>query len=194
MCWRSRGNQGQLHENIKDYLETAQEDGFQEIPHDYWEEVDGGHGRVEVRRYWVLGDLDWLKGRSKWKGLKTVGMVESQRHTNQGKSTERRFYISSLEPDAEVFGRAVRKHWRIENSLHWVLDIAFREDDSRVRKDHAPENLAIMRHLALNLIRQDNTKKGGIKTKRLVAGWDHNYLLHLLGGANQSMLSTPDKP
>ena len=70
----------------------------------------------------------------------------------------------------------MRKHWRIENSLHWVLDIAFREDDSRVRKDHAPENLAIMRHLALNLIRQDNTKKGGIKTKRLVAGWDHNYL------------------
>ena len=183
-----KGNQAQLYQDIKDYLEMARAEGFKDIAHDYWEETDGGHGRVEIRRYWVVDQLEWLEDRSKWQDLGTIGMVEAERHTNQGRSIETRFYISSLERNAEVFGKAVRKHWTIENRLHWVLDVAFREDDCRVRKDHAPENLAILRHLALNLIRQDKTKKGGIKTKRLVAGWDHDYLLHLLGLAKPSML------
>ena len=108
-------------------------------------------------------------------------MVESER-TVRGKTTiARRYYISSLEKNASLFAKAVRLHWGIENSVHWVLDMAFREDESRVRKGHAPENLAVLRHIALNLLRDDSTPLG-IKNKRLKAGWSTDYLTHLLWG------------
>jgi len=131
--------------------------------------VDGGHGRIETRRAVMTSDIDWLQDTHNWEGLKSIGMVESTREIGEHCCHERRYYISSLGCDAQTFGCAVRKHWGIENSVHWVLDIAFREDESRVRKGNSPENFAAIRHIALNLLRNNKTFKGSIKTKRLNA-------------------------
>jgi len=109
-------------------------------------------------------------------------MVRAERRIGHTSSQKTRYYISSLENNAKLALRAARGHWGIENGLHWVLDIAFREDESRVRKDHGPENLAVLRHIALNLLKQEQTTKTGIKTKRLKAAWDEDYLLKVLSG------------
>ncbi len=110
-----------------------------------------------------------------------MGLVESERRLpGQAPTVEQRYYLLSLDGDVERFARSVRSHWGIENQLHWVLDVAFNEDASRVRKDHAPENLALIRHIAINLLRQDTSTKVGIKAKRLKAGWDNVYLSRIL--------------
>ena len=140
------------------------------------ETVDGGHGRIETRTYFMTSDIDWLAGREKWADLKSIGMVERTREIKGRQSREKHYYISSLECDAERFGEAVRSHWGIENKVHWVLDIAFREDESRVRSGHAPENLAVLRHIAANILRNNSSFKGSIKTKRLNAAMDIDYL------------------
>jgi predicted transposase YbfD/YdcC len=145
--------------------------------------VDGDHGRIEFRRYWQVSDLTWLPERSQWKDLQSIGMVEAERHVGDHISIERRYYLMSLPPDVAQFAKAVRGHWGIENSLHWVLDVAFREDDSRIRKGEAPANFAVLRHIALNILRQDTRCRRGIATKRLKAGWDDDYLAHLLAQA-----------
>ena len=138
--------------------------------------VDGDHGRIETRRHVMTSDIDWLQGREKWPGITCLGMVQSTREIQGQSSQENRYYISSLECDAAKFGAAVRSHWGIENSVHWVLDIAFREDESRVRKGSAPENFAAIRHIALNLLRNNKSFKGSVKTKRLNAAMDTDYL------------------
>jgi predicted transposase YbfD/YdcC len=107
-------------------------------------------------------------------------MVTAERCQGNRVSVETRYYISSLESDAQRFLRATRSHWGIENRVHWVLDVSFREDESRIRTGNAPENLAIVRHMALNLLRQDRTSKASIKAKRKLAGWDNDYLLSIL--------------
>jgi predicted transposase YbfD/YdcC len=122
----------------------------------------------------------WNLNRGKWEGLRSVGMVESIREINGKVQTERRYYLSSLPLGIEDFARAVRCHWGIENKLHWVLDVQLREDESRARTGNAPENLATLRRLALNLLKKDQTKKRGIRGNQLNAGWDHAYLLNLL--------------
>jgi len=127
--------------------------------------------------------LSWLDERSQWKDLQSIGIVEAERHVGDQISVERRYYLSSLEPDVARFGGAARGHWGIENSVHWVLDVAFREDDSRIRKGFAPSNFAVLRHIALNVLRQDTRCTRGIPTKRLKAGWDDAYLTHLLAQA-----------
>ena len=138
---------------------------------------------MEIRQYWVTSDIDWLEqttGKSPWPGLRSVGMVEAERRIGQNVSSETRYFLSSLEADATMFAYAVRTHWHIENGLHWILDVAFREDDCRVRKGFAAQNFAVLRHMALNLLRQEKTAKCGVKAKRLKAAWDDNYLLKVL--------------
>lgn len=150
---------------------------------DTYKAVDKDHGRIETRRHWVTRALEGLVDRSLWPGIQSVGMVESQRELAGKVSVERRYYISSLAADAQQFSATVRSHWGIENRLHWCLDVVFREDDSRVRKDYSPDNRAMLRHLTLNLLRREKTSKASIRRKRLKAGWDENYLLKILSPA-----------
>jgi predicted transposase YbfD/YdcC len=145
------------------------------------ETVEKDHGRVEIRRYYQSEQLDWFADRSKWEGLRSVGMVESVREVGGKSTVERRYYLASLCSGVETFARAVRSHWGVENKVHWVMDVCFREDQSRARAGYAAENLATLRRLALNLLKREKTKKRGIRGKQLNASWDHAYLLRLLG-------------
>ena len=145
------------------------------------ETVEKDHGRLETRRYYQSVAVDWFADRAKWAGLRSVGLVEAIREIGGERTVERRYYLSSLPLDVATFARAVRGHWGVENKLHWVLDVCFREDQSRARAGYAAENLATLRRLALNLLKRETTKKRGIKGKQLNAGWDHAYLLRLLG-------------
>lgn len=175
-----KGNQGNLHKDVELLFEKAKEDNYKDLPHDTHTTVDGGHGRVETRRYTTVGDVDWFEEKSKWPKLTTFGMVESERDMGDKITQETRYFISSLPNDAKWFAEAARGHWGIENGLHWCLDVAFREDDSRVRKGHGPTNLAIINRFALSLIKQDPSRKIGVKACRKRAGWNTDYLLHLL--------------
>ena len=175
-----KGNQGSLHEEAKEYFEIALKDGFKDIEHDFFEETNGGHGRVEVRRYWTLTQKCWLEKIEGWQDLKVLGMVESERHVGEKVSVERRHYIASLPGDAKQFAKAVRGHWGIENGLHWCLDVAMGEDAARTRSGNSAANFAVLRHTALNLLKAEKTKKVGIKAKGKVCGWDHDYLLKVL--------------
>jgi predicted transposase YbfD/YdcC len=175
-----KGNQGRLHGEVESFLEDARGNGFAGVAHDFLETSEVGHGRRETRRYWITEEIAWLTAHDQWAHLRSIGMVESLREHQGQVTTERRFYLCSLGADAPTFARAVRGHWAIENSLHWSLDVSFGEDQCRVRVGHAAENFAILRHLVLNLLKADTTKKVGLKAKQKCAGWDHHYLLSLL--------------
>ncbi len=172
-------NQGNLHADVALFFQDCLESGFQDVPYNYCETVDGDHGRIETRRYWATSDIEWLSDKPLWKSLRTIVMVERERNVSGEVSLETGYYISSLESEIKQLSSAIRGHWGIENSLHWVLDIAFREDESRIRKDHAPENFAVLRHMALNLLKKEPSVKS-IKRKRLRAGWDNEYLVKIL--------------
>jgi len=178
-------NQGHLYEDIKELFDAAAEVNFKEVPHDYCRTVDKGHGRLEIRQCWTICDpqqVGYLRNLTGWRNLRTVVKVVDERQVNGATTSRTRYFISSLGGDARQMLKVVRHHWGIENALHWILDIAFREDDSRVRKDNGPANFAILRHIALNLLKQEKSVKAGIKAKRLKAGWDEEYLLALLLG------------
>jgi predicted transposase YbfD/YdcC len=177
------GNQGNLHKEVELLFQDAKKNDFKDLPHDSFTTVDGEHGRIETRRYTTVADVDWFEEKNKWAKLKSFGMIESEREIDGHITLETRYFISSLPSDAKRFAAAARGHWAVENSLHWSLDIAFREDDSRVRSGHAPANLAIIRRLALSLIKQDHHRKIGIKASRKRAGWDLEYIEKLLGVA-----------
>jgi predicted transposase YbfD/YdcC len=171
-----KGNHKSLYNDIKLFFKNIGDMKSEGFKFDKYKTVDNDHGRIETRKYIMTSDIDWLEGKDDWAGLKSLGMVESTREIKGECSCEKRYYISNLGCDAKRFGEAVWSHWGIENSVHWVLDIAFREDESRIRKGSAPENFAAIRHIALNLLRNNKTFKGSVKTKRLNAALDTKYL------------------
>jgi predicted transposase YbfD/YdcC len=176
-------NQGNLYNDVQELFSYAKETGF--VDCDYHKTVDKGHGRIDIRECWVISSPDYLlylRNRSDWAQLRTLLMVKRERHLDGQIETEIRYYISSLVSRAQYLLDAVRGHWGVENRLHWVLDIAFREDESRLRKGNGAQNFAVLRHIALNLLRQERTCQRGIKTKRLKAGWNPGYLAKVLAG------------
>lgn len=172
-----KGNQGCLHEDVKTWFESSL------APEAGSVDFDKGHGRIETRTVCVSNEINWLKERHpQWPGLRSILAVTSKREWQNRIETETRYFISSLDgQNPEQLGKAVRAHWAVENSLHWVLDVAFDEDRSRARVGNSAANFAIIRHLALNMIKNEKSTKVGVKTKRAKAGWDNDYLLKLLG-------------
>ncbi len=178
-----KDNQGILYQDVVDLFAEALTPQGADLLQDYHPTQETGHGRVERRQYWTIADpevIAYLNAKEAWTGLRSVGMVEAERKVGEQVSRERRYYLTSLPGNAQAFGDAVRSHWRVENGLHWVLDIAFQEDASRMRKDHSQQNFVVLRHMALNLLKQEHTAKCGIKARRLKAGWSEEYLRKVL--------------
>jgi len=177
-----KGNQGSLNEAVRLFLESESVKPGSKAISSVMQESDAGHGRIETRRCVVSDQLDWLEQKPEWAGLRSIAMIEETREFKGKTSVERRFFISSLPADAAQIAKAVRAHWAIENNLHWTLDVVFNEDQSRVRKDHAPENMAIVRHFTLNMLHKAQASFKGVSIKglRKKAGWGNQTLLHIL--------------
>jgi len=173
-------NHPTLHKEVERVFQSVEEERTSGFTISRTSTLDKEHGRIEERRYCQINAPDHLYGYEEWADLKSIGMVEAEREVEGTSTVEKRYYLSSLAVDAEVFSRAARGHWSIENSCHWILDVVFGEDDSRVRAGHAAENLARLRKIANNLLQHDKSVKRGVKTKRLKAALDHSYLLKIL--------------
>lgn len=173
-----KGNQGTLRADVELFAAEQKANGFKDTTVSRHETVDGDHGRVETRKYTVLHDISWLKERHNWPGLSSIVMVESTRETGTKIETETRFYIASLQNTADQIATAVRTHWAIENSLHWVMDMVFRDDDCRVREGNAAANFVTLKHMAHNLARRGPGNMS-IRARRKAAAWDDEYLLSL---------------
>ena len=176
-------NQGHLYEDLKDLFKEAEATGFEGVPYDYATTLNKNHGRRERRECLAISDpdcLDYLSTGKEWPGLRSVVKVVGRREAETGITVQPRYFISSLDVSAERLLAAVRAHWSIENSLHWSLDVTFREDQCRIRKDHGPQNLATLRNISHNLLKRETSLKVGIQGKRLQAGWREDYLLKVL--------------
>ncbi len=174
-----KGNQGTLCEDIKLFVNEQKAKGFSDAGVSRDETVDGDHGRIETRRVTVIHDIDWLNERHQWPGLKGVVVVESTREIGDKTERETRLYITSSTLPADRLGPMVRDHWTIENSLHWVLDMTFRDDECRIRTNAAPENFATLRHMAVNLARK-NKGKDSVRLRLKTAAWDDDFLASLI--------------
>lgn len=179
-----KGNQSNLHEDVVLLFDDLEESDYSVYAYDYAKTVDKDHGRIEVRHCWTISDpalIQHLRGADRFPALHTLVRVRSERYVGDDHSVEDRYFIGSATAQAAEALRATRTHWQVENSLHWILDIAFREDESRLRKANGPQNFAVLRHIALNALKQETSTKLGVKNKRLKAGWDEDYLLKVLG-------------
>jgi predicted transposase YbfD/YdcC len=169
-----KGNQGILHEDVKEFFTVATAESFKTVKHEYIEETDQDHGRLEIRRYWITDEVATLSTVSEWKGLKSIGMVERECWTGEKKTIEKRFFINSIVADAKKFSQAVRGHWGVENPLHWRLDVVFGDDASRIRKGNGPAIMTSIRHLCLNLFEREPSSLSMAK-KRRKAAWNDDY-------------------
>lgn len=174
-----KGNQGTLLEDVELFVTEQKAKGFADTKTSQDTTIDGGHGRIETRTVTVIDDVEWLQKRHDWPGLKAVIMVESSREISGKTQQETRLYITSLTMIAALLGPVVRSHWAIENSLHWVMDMMFRDDECRVRTDHAPANFTTIKHMALNLLRT-SISKDSLRLRRKVAAWDDDFLASLI--------------
>ncbi len=181
-----KANQGNLYEDVTQLFDWAGQQGFNSVEDQFQATtIEKGHGRLEIRRYALMGNTEHLLGAEKWPRLRSIGRVESERRVNgQISDVERRYYLLSIEGDVQRFADAVRHHWSVENQLHWVLDVSFKEDKCRGCQGYSAENFTVMRHIAVNLLSQEKTAKVGIENKRLKAGWDNRYLETVLNCLN----------
>ena len=176
-----KGNQGQLHDDVRLLMDCHMQDDFADCPVSRHVEVEQGHGRLEARSYYQITAPSYLHGRSEWKGLKTIGAAVRVYEENGVKKSDTRYYVSSLRRNGKRFANAVRNHWAIENTLHWSLDMTYREDESRVRNRTFADNLSWLRRMTLSLIKQHPGKQSNIM-KRRMAGWSVDFLMQLLTG------------
>jgi predicted transposase YbfD/YdcC len=180
-----KGNQEELYFDVRGIFEGAEEIKYQQVRHDYKKTINKRHGRLEIRECWVIRDEEWLsliRQKSKWESIRSIIKVSRTRTVKGETSREDQYYISSLSADAELILERIRGHWGIENKLHWVLDVSFREDLSRVRSGNSSENFAVIRHIALNLLRQEKSCKRSIKAKRLKCALSEDYLASVVFG------------
>ena len=183
-----KNNQKHLAQDIKEHfdLEFSQTIPFEGIAHDYAQTIEKNRGRIETRACWTISEPEFIahiRNHQAWAELKTIALVRCKRQTPEGETIQDRYYISSLDASAHTILTASRQHWGIENSLHWVLDVVFREDQARMRRGNMAHNFSLIRHIALNLLRHEKSKKS-IRAKRLKAAWDEDYLLQVLLSLN----------
>ena len=176
-----KGNQGNMNKEVREYFQTIPADVKGDDHLDYYETLDKGHGRIEKRCYWQSDNIKWFEDKKEWKGLNSFLMVKSTRTIAGRNTVEYRYFISSMGLNAEKAAKAIRNHWGIENQVHWCLDVTFDEDQSRSRSGHAAQNLALLRRIALNLLKADTSKDLSMRRKRHYAALEPEYLKRLLG-------------
>jgi predicted transposase YbfD/YdcC len=174
-----KGNQGTLREDVELFANEQKTGGFPDTTISVQETIDGDHGRIETRRVTVIHDVAWLQERHHWPGLKGVVIVESTREIGPRTERETRYYLTSSAWRADRLGPMVRDHWAVENGLHWIMDMTFRDDECRVRTDHAPENFVALKHMAANLARKAQGRDS-LRLRLKTAAWDDDYLAHLI--------------
>lgn len=174
-----KGNQSTLQDAVADYFATAKTHQFRSVPHDYTEETDKDHGRLDSRRYWITEDLSTLPRPERWAGLRSIGMVERECTQGDKVTVEQRLFISSIPADAKRFAKAVRGHWGIENVLHWRLDVTLSEDASRIRKGNGPAMMTCIRHLCVNLFEREGSKLS-LPKKQNKAAWEDDFRTKVL--------------
>jgi predicted transposase YbfD/YdcC len=174
-----KGNQGTLRDDVELFFNEQKAKDFKDTTITTDKTVDADHGRIETRETTVIHDVAWLQNRHDWPGLRALVIIQSERLTGPKIERETRFYITSSTDPANILAAAIRAHWGVENGLHWVMDMVFRDDESRVRTEHAPTNFAIAKHIAFNLIRQ-KPRKFSLRATRKVAAWNDDVLAHIL--------------
>lgn len=169
-----KGNQGRLEKKVKDVVRFAK--SFDED-----EQVDSGYGRVETRKCYLYNDFSHIEEPSKWEGLKAIVRIEAERYIKSTGQTQKetRLYITSCDSSAKMISDAIRAHWGIENSLHWILDVSFGEDASRKKNGYSAQNYSLLSRIALNLVKNEKSKKRSVKGKRIDAGWNNDYLIKI---------------